>query len=265
MTIGIKFRLVRTTPLESATRVEWVVGVSDGERSSTGTGVCELTQSLAGMTDDQIIEAALNGNGGAGLVDWLYDFHSENLKRNVCAEVIDDWYVAYQFFCSKTGGQPLDKATCLSRIKDGTGLFEVMYSHSVYNLTEQQQWSNTFWYTQEGVGLRHIKVHGGAVVDWYTHKEDLTYNGIPVVWTADDLVTGDVIEYYVGVPNEDGTLTLNKYSAADNSLLTVIQHQNGNQLPQDFADRLVGLPFADRVFGFGSKPYGDVVEYTIAE
>jgi hypothetical protein len=259
--MNIRFRLLGTEKIDGITKVRWIVGVTEGVKSSTGFGLCEMEQRLSGLSEDQILEATLNAQGGQELVDDLFNWHSQNLKRNVCFEVIDDWYIAYKFYCSKVGLPPFSKAQCTEWFRDGVADFKLDYSHSVFNITENREWSNTFDYYEEGVGLRHIKVHDGGVTDWYTHREGLTYNNIPVSWTADDLVTGQVIEYYTDEFHEDGSVTASKYSAETGELLTKVTHKHDNPLPSTVLSRVDSHPYVDHIFGYGEKPYGDIVEY----
>lgn len=261
----VRFRLLDTDKIDNITKVRWIAGFTEGSKYSTGYGVCDIDQKLSGLTEDQILEVTLNAQGGQELVDDLFNWHSNNLKPNILLEVLDDWYIAYTFYCSKEGTTPFSKNQCAEWIQDGVADFKLDYTHSVFNITQNREWSNTFVYYDEHVGLRHIKVHDGQVTDWYTHKEDLTYNDMQVSWTADDLVTGKVIEYYTDTYHEDGSVTAAKYCAETGELLTEITHRHDNPLPESILNRVADHPYVGHIFGYGEKPYGDIVEYNRLE
>ena len=271
MTTSIKFKLVDKTPVDEGTVVNWVVGVSDGVGTSTGTGTVVLTESLRGLGEDEILQLALNAQGGIELVDSLYAYHSENLRQCHELTLFEDWYTAY-VFASNQLGTPIDTTEqAYENVSLGFGTYHTKYNHSIFNITEQCHWSHTFVYHMDGgrnseneTGRTfHVKVRNGAVVEWYERIRDFETE-----WTALDLVTGQPIEYYKVIEGEvEGTTVMQKFNVSDDSLATSTTHGQPGLLaiPEDFEQGLTeaGFEHRDCVFGYATKSYGKIVEYTL--
>jgi hypothetical protein len=274
MTVSIKFKIVNKTPTDEGTVITWVVGFSDGKNTSTGTGTALITQSIRGLLEDEILQLALNSQGGLELVDELYNYHSANLKPCYELEFFDDWYEAY-VFASNQLGTPIDgKETAYENVSLGFGTYHTRYNHSIFNITEQCHWSHTFIYEIDGgvhevkedasIGRTfHVKVRNGAVAEWYERIKDGTKE-----WVAYDLATSQAMEYYiVDLGSEEGTTIMQKFNSGTDELATVTTHgQPGKlNLPEDFIQGLEQADFehSSCIFGYATKSYGKIVEYTM--
>lgn len=274
MTVSIKFKIVDKIAKDEGTEVHWLVGFSDGKNTSTGTGVVTLTESLRGLLDDEILQLALNAQGGLELVDDLFNIHSTNLKPCCELEFFDDWYAAYSFACSQLGTPMDSREAAYENIVQGFGSYHTRYNHSIFNITEQCHWSHTFVYHIDG-GVNevkldestgrtfHIKVRNTEVAEWYERIKDGTKE-----WVALDLVTAQPLEYYlVDLGPVEGTTIMQKFNSATDELATVTTHGQPGKLvlPEDFIQGLDQANFEHKpcIFGYATKSYGKIVEYTL--
>lgn len=279
MTMNVKFKLTGTEQVDGKTRVHWVAGFCDGNKTSTGVGMMDLESSIEGKTDDEILETALSLQGGLNLVDNLYHIHAERLRYTPELALFDDWYVAYRFACEKQGLSFDSKEVALENLSQGFGNYGLIYNHSIFNITTQGNWSHTFHYNvrdefdpigdpnnEFGGMAYHVKVREGVACEWYKHCPTLKLNDLPVKWLALDLVTGQPIEYYLEERLSELSLTVTKYDVNTHELMTTTNHHFGGniELPADFDSALTALNFAhrSRIFGFAEKSYGKIVEYT---
>lgn len=263
--------MVDKTPVDEGTSISWVVGVSDGTRTSTGTGIVTIPESVRGLLDDEILQLALNAQGGIELVDSLYNYHSENLRTCYELQMFEDWYAAYTFACGQLG-TPVDTAEIAKQnVSMGFGTYHTKYNHSIFNITEQCHWSHTFVYHMNGGKNSenpdgrtfHVKVRDGVVVEWYERIKDFE-----IEWKSLDLVTGQPIEYYKVIEGTvEGTTVMQKFNVSDDSLATSTTHGQPGLLsiPEDFEQGLTqaGFEHRDCVFGYATKSYGKIVEYTL--
>lgn len=281
MTVNIKFKLVDKVPSESGTIIYWVVGVSDGSNTSTGMGHIDVQESLDGMTDDEVIQLALNKQGGMKLVTDLKKLHGAALKPCLELQFFDDWYLAYAFACQKRGIVADNALDARQNMMEGFGTYGVTYNHSIFNVTDAAHWSHTFKYmvpeefdptvdadNDFGGTMYHIKVRGNEVVEWYKRSAALKFNGEQVDWVALDLVSGQVIEYYKSrVSESDGTRVMDKFDAQTNAISTSTTHAPPEELvlPAEFTAALQSAGFAHMncIFGYAEKSYGKMVEYTL--
>jgi hypothetical protein len=281
MTPQLKLKLVRLEQGDNNTAVHWIVGVSDGTNVSGGIGMTEVTADLAGKTDEEILQIAINTSGGLALLDDLYARHVTMLQPVVEATLIDDWYVAYVFYSAAVGVIPDTKDIALANMLAGFGTYGVTYNHSIFNVTTGEHWSHTFAYgvaeefdpvedpdNQFGGTVYHIKVRDGAVAEWYKHYGALKHNGISVDWVALDLVSGTPIEYYQSVAGDiPSTTVMNKFDASTQTLATSTIHGAAGvlEIPAQFAQSLIasGFEHTDKIFGYATKSYGQIVEYTV--
>lgn len=264
-TPALRLKLSSLEPTGDGIAVRWLVAVSDGERASLGAGRTEVAADIAGLSDDAIVQAAINSVGGTALLDELYGYHAANLAPIRELQVLDDWVVAFDFYRDKLGLPAVSRDQAVQDLHDGFGSPQVQYNHSIYNLTTGGHWSHTFAYTHDGE-LFHAKVRNGAVTEWYKSGPDLEVAGEPVAWLAMDLQTGAPIEYYRSRPGDvDSTSLMEKFETATGQLSTSTVHgvMGDLALPADFESDLAAQQFQRRayVFGYATKSYGRIVEY----
>lgn len=271
MTAQMKFKLIGKDVSGEELSVSWVCGVSEGTRVSTGMGYASIPASFLESADEEIIEQALLASGGDAFLSELRAFHSENLQECVVLAVADDWYTAYAFYCAKVSAVCDAKADALENIAGGFGSYGLDYNHSIFNATEGQHWSHTFAYTvieNEEAVVYHIKVRDGQAVEWYKSSPSLTYNGEPVEWVSLDLSTGTTLEFYKRVPTETPGITrMEKFEASTGQLATSTVHgpMGAMEIPAEMQGLLdaAGFEHGATVFGYATKSYGQIVEYTL--
>ena len=271
MTAQIEFRLTDKIVANGETLVAWVCGVYEGTKTSTGIGSITVQSDLSAATDEEVLEAAITAHGGPQFVSGLLAFHTASLVECVNLQVADDWYLAYTFCCSKTGAPCDTKAAALENMAHGFGNYGVEYNHSIFNVNTGGHWSHTFAYTVIENGeqvIYHIKVRQGEVVEWYKSSPSLAHNGEPVEWVSLDLSSGQTFEFYKRVQTETpGVTRMEKFNASNNELATVTTHGpfGGLELPEDFQSLLAAAGFRHgaTVFGYATKSYGRIVEYTL--
>lgn len=175
-------------------------------------------------------------------------------------EFADDWYKAYILWCKTTNQQQLTKQEALDTIFNSV-TNQLGYSHSVYNLTTKEYWSNTFQFWFEGKEW-HIKVTKGEVSDLYTR--DVTINAVHYDWVTYNLTTNEMYEYYISEGNDymkTGS-TLSKYYFEDKRFDSITYYVSCfDDLPSEQRVMLFDMPWKDGISAWCQKSYGFIVEY----
>lgn len=184
------------------------------------------------------------------------------MVNSVLLKTFNDWYAAYSFYCVKENIKAMPKHAWSDMTLFSTN--KLSYSHSVYNLSTKQYWSNTYQYVDSNKKIRHIKVKDGVVTDWYTSVDfdSLTIGGKCATWLSNDLDSGTPTEYY---SDDEGTSCC-KYDIKTNKLLaTVVNVQTVGSLPEDVISALEDFPYMNNIFSYGRKEYGTIVEFTYTD
>jgi hypothetical protein len=272
MNTSVKFKIIDKYLENDKTIVNWVCGVSNGVATSTGQGQVSLDSNYSENTDVELLKYALEKHGGDNFIKELHEYHEQNITVSIELLMQSDWYVAYEFYCNKVNLVMDNNVDAILNIKHGFGTYGLLYSHSIYNITNKDHWSNTFAYSQienDSTVLYHIKVKDGVVVEWYKSSDSLVHNDDSVEWVALDLITGDVIEYYIRTEEINGLTQLYKFNANSDELDTVTTHGmiGALELPYEFQNELKSCDFKyDKgVFGYATKSYGKIIEYTLRE
>jgi hypothetical protein len=261
----LRFQVSRVEPAGANIQVHWLFALSDGQRASIGAGITDLPCSLAELTQDGMIQAAIESAGGAAWCDMVRAIHEGDMRPIRELQMLDDWLAAFQFFRVKAGLQAISSEQAVQELKDGFAALRVGYKCSVFNITTGANWAHLFSFVL-GESLYLVKVRDSEVVEWYELEPELVVDGESVRWASFDLQTGHPSEYYLVRTGEiEGTTVLEKYNLATRQLTgSTVQIDTGAiALPEDFEQELVTLGFEYRstVFGYSTKSYGRVVEY----
>lgn len=200
-------------------------------------------------------------------LDTYNQFYTEVLSTRLImplmpllATLEDDWYTAYGLWC-KTIKQPT-----LSRADAVNTFFNkidnpLWYSHSVYNLTTKEYWSNTFRFIFEDKEW-HIKVTKGVLSDLYTR--DVTIDGKHYDWVTYNLETNALYEYYIseGIEYMQTGSSLSKYYFDGNRFDSITYCVTSfDDLPSEQKVALYDMPWKNGITCWCNKSYGFIVEY----
>lgn len=197
--------------------------------------------------------------------------------------LLDDWYVAYLKYCELTNNTPKAKDACSASILNGDNL-GLRCSHSVYNLSTNTKWSNTFEWTtpisedlqnvldankdelffgMPTINLHHIKIKDGEVTDAYTMYEDI--NGSVKFWVTRDLVNNELFEYYkFSKDNSLADYVMDKHLfSTDEIVATTFFTSTLDNIPSELEALIDTFNYKNtgQIIAWSNKSYGYIVEY----